>query len=78
MFIMDFIIEHEKIIKQIIAVVLIGAFAIVFWKKVLLFVCVVGASVFTAEFIAKDIGVLIFVFYCLYVFFSFFKEHFYD
>jgi len=78
MFIMDFIIEHEKIIKQIIAVVLIGAFAIVFWKKILLFVCAVGASVFTAEFIAKDIGVLIFVFYCLYVFFNFFKEIYYD
>ncbi|MDH1334952.1 hypothetical protein N5D77_12035 [Comamonas thiooxydans] len=75
---MEFFIEHEKIIKQIFVVVLLCALVIVFWKKVLLFVCAVGASVFTAEFIAKDIGVLIFVFYCLYVFFNFFKKIYYD
>ena len=74
MFIMDFIIEHEKIIKQIMWIVLLCAFAIVFWKKVLLFVCVVGASVFAAEFIAKDIGVLIFVAYCFYLLFRFYRQ----
>lgn len=78
MFIMEFLAEHEKIIKQIFWIVLLCAFAIAFWKNVLLFVCAVSASVFTAEFISKELGVLIFVFYCLYVFFSFFKKHYYD